>query len=274
MLKLKKKVIEAELIPHLSIGSRGPVPAVKTWRIVRAILYRLKTGCQWRELPVKDLFNKHTITWESVYYHFRKWQRKGDWRRVWIALLRLNKRFLNLSNVALDGSHTIAKQGGEAVKYQGRKKAKTTNMLFLTDAQGVLLACSEPMAGNHHDCFDILVSMRHMERIFDEAGIDLEGLFMNADAGFDNQVLRDWAEHKGIHANFCFNKRNNKKNDRDDLYFDSLLYQERFVVERTNAWLDGFKALIMRYEKLAQSWLSMHYLAFSVILLRKIGYKL
>ena len=114
MLKLRKKVIEAELVPHLSQGSRGPKPLVGTWQIVRAILYRLKTGCQWRELPIQSLFNK-PITWESVYYHFRKWSRDGSWRQVWIALLKLNKQVLNMSSVSLDGSHTIAKQGGEMV---------------------------------------------------------------------------------------------------------------------------------------------------------------
>jgi len=273
MLKLRKKVIEAELVPHLSQGSRGPKPLVGTWQIVRAILYRLKTGCQGRELPIQSLFNK-PVTWESVYYHFRKWSRDGSWRQVWIALLKLNKQLLNMSSVSLDGSHTIAKQGGEMVDYQGRKRAKTTNMLFLTDSQGIPLACSSPMAGNHHDCFDILTSMEHIEKVFAETSISLDGLFMNADAGFDNHTLRDWAESKGIHANFCFNKRNAKKAHRNELYFDSLLYQQRFVVERTNAWIDSFKALIIRYEKLTQTWLSMHYLVFAVILLRKIGYKL
>ena len=33
----------------------------------------------------------------------------------------------NLSELELDGSQTIAKKGGEEVKYQARKKAKTTN---------------------------------------------------------------------------------------------------------------------------------------------------
>lgn len=96
---------------------------------------------------------------------------------------------------------------------------------------------------------------------------------MNADAGFDLGQLRQWADRRGIQANFDFNKRNAQNGDRED-YFDPLLYQERFVIERTNAWIDGFKALLIRYEKLARTWLDLHYLSFSVILLRKIGFKL
>ncbi|WP_253271325.1 transposase [Saprospira grandis] len=26
------------------------------WQIVKAIIYRLKTGCQWRELPIQSFF--------------------------------------------------------------------------------------------------------------------------------------------------------------------------------------------------------------------------
>ncbi len=272
MLKLKKKVIEAELVPHLSKGSRGSDIMVGTWRVVRAILYRLKTGCQWRELPIMGLCNK-SITWESVYYHFRKWVRDGSWRRIWEVLLRLNRHILDMSCVSLDGSHTLAKQGGQAVAYQHRKKGKTTNMLFLTDNQGILLACSDPLSGNHHDCYQIIEAMNTIEHTLRQANLSLEGLFMNADAGFDAQELRDWAKRKGVHANFCINKRNSKNKDREDDYFDELLYEQRFVLERTNAWIDGFKALIIRYEKLADVWLNSHYIAFSIIILRKIGYK-
>lgn len=71
IIKLKKKEIEHSLVSHLSQGNRGPKPAVGVWRIVRAILYRLKTGCQWRELPMSALFNK-PIHWQTVYYHFKK----------------------------------------------------------------------------------------------------------------------------------------------------------------------------------------------------------
>lgn len=272
MIKLKKKEIENSLVPHLSQGNRGPKPAVGVWRIVRAILYRLKTGCQWRELPMKSLFNK-SIRWQTVYYHFKKWGRDGSWRKVWVVLLDFNRQYLDMSSISLDGSHTVARQGGEKVGYQPRKRAKTTNLLFLTDCQGIPLACSSPMAGNHHDCYQILNSMNQMDNILKEAHIDLEGIFMNADAGFDLKQLRQWAEQKGIQANFDFNKRNTQNGDREE-FFDPLLYQERFVIERTNAWIDGFKALLIRYEKLARTWLDLHYISFSVILLRKIGFKL
>ena len=66
-----------------------------------------------------------------------------------------HKSCLDLSSGDIDGSHTPAIKGVEEVAYQGRKKRKTTNSLYLTDRQGLPLAISSPKAGNHHDLHEI-----------------------------------------------------------------------------------------------------------------------
>ena len=64
-------------------------------------------------------------------------------------------------------------------------------------------------------------------------------------------------------------KRNAKNADYEFL-LDEELYKERFAVERTNAWIDAFKSLLVRFETTTRNWMSLHYIAFSIILLRKI----
>lgn len=268
MFKLTKKIINNELVPHLSTGSRGPSCKAGLWRVVRAVLKRLKTGCQWRELPVKELFGRNSMSWQSVYYHFSKWCRDGSWYRMLTALMDINRRLLDLSSVELDGSHTVAKRGGEAVGYQGRKKAKTTNMLFLTDRQGIPIGCSEPISGEHNDLFDIEKHTSKILSTLDDAKISYDGLFLNADAGFDSSRFRGFLNAKGIVDNIDNNKRRKKDPDADSYFVDDELYKERFVVERTNAWLDGFKSIIIRYETKAQNWLALQYIASAVILTR------
>ncbi len=59
----------------------------------------------------------------------------------------------DLSSIDLDGNHT----SGTNVEYQGRKKHKTINALYLTDRQGFPLAMSEPMSGNHNGLYEIEV---------------------------------------------------------------------------------------------------------------------
>ena len=186
-------------------------------------------------------------------------------------MLSLCRDLLDMSSVEFDGSHTPAKRGGQQVGYQGRKKAKTTNMLFLTDRQGLPLACSDPMSGEHHDVFEIEENVSKMIAAVKQAGIATEGLFLNGDAGFDAQKMRDICARHDIVPNIARNKKNRMNADAKDYLFDSELYKERFAVERTNAWIDGFKALLVRYETNSKHWMGLHQLAFSFILLRRKG---
>lgn len=56
---LDKNTIEKYILPNLSIGLRGkdcePNFLIE---IISVIIYRLKTGCQWRQLPVYIFLTK------------------------------------------------------------------------------------------------------------------------------------------------------------------------------------------------------------------------
>ena len=271
MLKLTKRQINQNIVPMLSKGNRGPSCKVGEWRIVRAILYRMKTGIQWRELPMDSLFGRHLTSWQSVYHYFSKWCKDGSFYWLWTVVLGVCGELLDMSSVEVDGSHTPAKRGGQQVGYQGRKKASTTNMLFLTDRQGLPLACSDPMSGQHHDIFEIEKNVFKMVTTLQQAGLATKGLFLNGDAGFDAEKMRDICADYDIIANIARNKKNRMSANAKDYLFDSELYKERFAVERTNAWIDGFKALLIRYETNAKHWLGLHQLAFSFMLLQRKG---
>ncbi|TXI33712.1 MAG: IS5/IS1182 family transposase, partial [Niabella sp.] len=45
--------VEQLILPHLSKGKRGFKAKINLVKVVMLILYRMKTGCQWRELPVR-----------------------------------------------------------------------------------------------------------------------------------------------------------------------------------------------------------------------------
>jgi len=267
-VKLTKKFITENLLPHLSQTNLGRPLKVPLWRIVKAIIHKLKTGTQWRELPTRQFFSGILLSWESVYYHFNKWSKNGSWKKLWLSLLNIHRAKLDMSSVQLDGSHTPAKRGGEGVEYQKRKSCKTTNALFLTDKQGIPLVMSTPVSGNHHDLFEIKKQVQKMIADLLIAQISSNGLFMNADAGFDSADFREFCEGQGIFCNIDINKRNSKKID-NELLLDELLYEERFAVERTNAWIDAYKTLLVRFETTVRNWESFHYLAFSLMLLRK-----
>lgn len=241
--------------------------------IVAGILYELKTGCQWRHIPTKEFFAGYRLSWQGVYYHFRRWINDGSIRRVWIELLRQLRKLLDLSCVQLDGSQTICRNGGEAMGYQSRKPAMSCNSLFLADNQGLLLACSCPLAGQHHDLFQIRQVFTQLSGLLTEAGIPTAGLFLNADAGFDSQEFRQQCLEMKIEANIAFNPKSSPPSE-EYRYFDEELFKRRNVIEQANAWLDSFKALLIRFEIIAQHWLALHFLVCLVKLLRKINLKL
>jgi len=234
--------------------------------VVEAILYRLKTGCQWRQLPMKQFF-RCKYNWQSVYHHFQKWCKDGSWQEAWENILSKNKHLLDLSSIQIDGTHTPTKRGGEAVAYQGRKKSKTSNMLILTDNQGIPLTCSDPLEGNHNDAFNLVPTVQKMIAGLESSVIRTDGLFLNADAGFDTEEFRSYCTEVEIIGNINQNKRNGATVEH---LFDDLLYKCRFVVERTNAWMDAFKAILVRFETNAVHWKALNLLAFCVILLRKL----
>jgi len=96
-----------------------------------------------------------------------------------------------------------------------------------------------------------------------EAGIQTGVLFLNADTGFDFGDFRTHCMRWDIIPNIDFNPRRGTKADRlKDRweYFDPPLYQDRKVIEHAFAWQDTFKSLLIRYEVLAQNWLSMNIL--------------
>jgi len=119
--------------------------------------------------------------------------------------------------------------------------------------------------------FEIEAHFEEITTTLEDAEIAVEGLFLNADAGFDFKELREKCEAKGIIPNFDINKRN--RSNGNDHYFDEVLYKERYSIERTNAWIDSYRSLLNRFDTTLTSWIGFNYIAFITIALKKIKKK-
>lgn len=267
---LSESKINLLILPHLSVGKRGFKSRICLVKVLQLILKRMKTGCQWRELSIKEYFGEETVSWQTIYYYFHKWSVDGSFKKVWIHLLKANKSHLDLSSVQLDGSHTPCKRGGVAVGYQGRKSCKTSNSLFLCDNNGQMLAVSSPQSGEHNDLFNINDQFIELLQLLESATISHDGIFLNADPGFDSEVLDELCQEKRIELNVKPNPRNEKERDINYRYFDEELYKKRTRIEHANAWMDAFKALLVRYEKKAETWLALQWLAFITMFIRRL----
>lgn len=77
----------APLIPESSPNATQPT--IPRREIVNGVLYVLRTGCAWRQMP-HDLPNGKT-----VYHYFRQWKLKGVWEQAMTTLRRQTRRELN-----------------------------------------------------------------------------------------------------------------------------------------------------------------------------------
>jgi transposase len=71
----------AKLGPHLPPQKPAVGKPNRDHRtVVNAILWRLRTGAPWRDLP------ERYGPWQTAYSRFRRWQRAGVWERALVAL--------------------------------------------------------------------------------------------------------------------------------------------------------------------------------------------
>ena len=94
---------------------------------------------------------------------------------------------------------------------------------------------------------------------------------LNADSAFDTKDARKVCFRYGVIPNIAENKRNRKhpKRGRKRL-FNPEVYKHRFESERTFAWVDTFKRLLIRFERKDAYFFGLHCIAFAMINLRNL----
>ena len=126
----------AKLEPLLpQMRSRGR-PWADSRRVLEGILWVLKTGARWRDLPKE--YPSASTCWRRL----RQWEEHGVWRKVWRQFLsELDQRGkLDWSESFLDGSFAPAKKGARASAKPSGAKARSgwwwsTARVFLWEAK-------------------------------------------------------------------------------------------------------------------------------------------
>jgi len=273
--KISKENFELYILPFLTTAKRGYISLLPLYLIFNGILHKIYTGCQWKELPTCKFRDPQTgleLSYQSFYHHFRKWSNDESFDYLFRASIIAIQFDIDVSEVNLDGTHTLAKKGGEKVEYQPRKKAKTSNIILLTDKNGNIIGYLEPLSGNHHDSFDLDDRFKQtLKKVKTNLPnrLSLQNSFLNADAAFDTRSFRKVLFNEKIIPNIDENKRNRKQDKKGrKRLFDKEVYNNRFSIERTNAWVDKFRGLIIRFDRKETYWLSSNLIAFTMVNLR------
>ena len=203
--------------------------------------------------------------------HFAQWCRDDSFKYLWQQSIRTVRADLDVSELNLDGTHCLAKKGGESVAYQGRKKGKTCNILPIMDKHGFVVASTGLIAGNHNDAYHLQDHLRTAFREMKQLGLALKGAYFNADMAFDTREARKTCFNHGLIPNIPENARNRQQTKRGrKRLFNAAVYADRFCAERTFAWVDKFKRLLIRFERYDVCFLGAYQLAFALINLRDV----
>jgi hypothetical protein len=155
------------------------------------------------------------------------------------------------------------------VKYQGRKKCKTTNNLIICDNKHHILAISDCIDGNHNDSFQLEENIEILIDTIQKAEINLKDTHLNADAGFDTQAFIKYIQEKHqMIANIPKNKRNSRKIEQAYRYLSDYIYSFRKKIETVFAWMDTYKRILIRFEYRAKNFNGWLLIAAALINLR------
>jgi putative transposase len=206
-------------------------------RIVDAIFYISRTGCQYRMLP-------HDFPpWETVYYYFSKWKKDGTLERIHDALreeVREKERPTERTTASVDSQSTDSAGAQEDRGFDGGKKLDGRKRHIIVDSLGLLLAVAIT-AGDVSDAAGGIACLEQMDL---EDYPEVKTMFGDkayGKGGFPEK-LEEW---KGD----C--KLNVIARPANTEGFVKLPI--RWVVERTNAWLTKNRRLCRSYEHTTDS---------------------
>lgn len=272
-VQLSASEFQQFIFPHLTMPKRGPKCKLGYHRVFNLILWLLYTGMQWKCLPVPtDTHGKPAIHYTTVYKVFAKWSDDGSLEEAFIASVAYlaDHNQLDLNVLHGDGTNTVAKKGGDGIGYSGHKHQKGEKVIAIIENNGYVLAPLPVAPVNEADTVLLPEGLKALKRVAKLTGLDLTGAYLNLDGGFDSQSNRKAIFNAGMIPNIKENPRNRKTPKRGrKRWFNAAIHALRERVERTFAWEDKFKRLLLRFEYHQRRHYGMKLMAYTLINLRR-----
>jgi transposase len=218
------------LLPPVRTGGR---PAKHPRRaIVDAILYVVRTGCSWRQLPADF------PPWQTVYWYFVRWEEQ----RVTETMLKALRRQVRvgegrdqdpsagiIDSQSVKGADTV---GADTRGYDAGKKVNGRKRFIVTDTLGLLLvvmvyAASVADRDGAKSTLLSLYLVTPVRHVF-------------ADGGFAGRLV-DWAQQILRTTVDLVRKPTGRRG--------FAVLPRRWAVERTFAWLTAHRRLAHDYER-------------------------
>jgi transposase len=209
--------------------------------VVNAILYLLRTGCSWRQMP------KDFPPWETVYWHFARWRDDGSLDKLHDTLRdRLREaegRQADPTAAIIDaqsvkGADTV---GAATRGYDAGKKTNGRKRHIVVDTIGLLVVVMVT-AASVQDRDGARPALEAVRKAFPTISL------VWADGGYAGKLV-EWAKQT---ARLVLEIVRKPKGQRT---FEVL--PRRWVVERTLSWITKCRRLDHDYERLTKTSVAM-----------------
>jgi transposase len=246
----------AFVAPYLTLMTEdAPQRDYALREVFNALRWIVRAGAPWRLLP-------HEFPpWHTVYDQTQRWLRAGSFEAIvhdLRALLRLAQdRNAQPSAVVLD-ARTLQStpESGSRAGYDGHKRKKGSKTHIAVDTLGNLLAMVVTPA-NEQERAQVEDLAKAVQEVTGEH-VDLAYV----DQGYTGDEVAATAAKHGIQLEVV---------KLPEAKRGFVLLPRRWVVERSFAWASRFRRLAKDYERLPETLIGLHFVAFVCLLLTRAG---
>jgi transposase len=221
--------------------------------VFNALRWLVRTGASWRLMP-------HDLPpWAAVYQQTQRWIGAGSFEAIvhdLRALLRVAAGRNAEPSAAIFDGRTLQStpESGARAGYDGHKRKKGSKIHMAVDTLGNLLTVLATPA-NEQERAQV---SELAEAVQEVTGEHVEVAFV--DQGYTGADAAEAAEEHGIRLEVVKLPEAKK---------GFVLLPRRWVVERSFAWVARFRRLARDYERLSQTLVGLHYVAFVYLMLHR-----
>lgn len=253
-------------------GGRGLPPRVSRRTLLDACSYVVRTGCSWRMLP------KHFPRWQNVYRTFRRWSEQGRFEQMHDRLRgqwrEREARNVEPTAAVIDAQSTRGSPQGGDTGFDAGKKVKGRKRHLVVDTLGLLLAVSVTAAsvqdrdGAHPVVASAMTKYPGIQTLF-------------ADSGYAGKCAQTISQCHDMRVQVVRHPANGNvgrwvHTEQPDLFTVQadangfVVLAKRWVVERTHAWNERARRLVMHHDRLAHVAEAWVWLTEAKLLLRRL----